>query len=440
MKQTKRKELLVPALPGGFRNNRKPPGIFKRLFEDSYLSGSQLYKLTEHMNSEHSRNIPGFLWNILCQLRAPAEISLLLTSAARRDVLEHFVTVERNKDQERSAFSASFENFDVPIDGGTLAQAIRTNHGGQGFFFDSKNQKFRHFSLRPHDFSIGKGRFMSESSSEPRQTVVIPLRSSDSDRVIGCIVIKGEDLRLKTKAFVMSAMTFFAGASRLLYSLVNGQLDPLTKLMRRTAFDFSLLLHAERFLRNPNNQKNHFSVVMSDIDHFKDYNDTYGHQKGDKVLVDVAGVTRSTTRSREGGHDLVARFGGEEFVILYDIDLEKALSAASRLRRNVHNETGVTCSYGIADAETTRYLLSQGMVDLEDLASKFDGFKDMPEAQRFSLIMVYLADKALYHAKETGRDRVAYARQVTPEEEVYATYESNPLEPTQETPGESTKE
>lgn len=482
-KQIKRKELLVPALPNGFRNDRKPPGVFKRMFIDSYLSGPQLYDLSAHMSSEHSENIPSFLWSVFSKLRKPTEISLLLTSPSRLEVLEHYVTVVRDekkyaetKGPRRNAFLTSYDAFDVPLfDGTTFAHAVHTNNGGHGFFFDSggiftrirnwfrpksvKKGIFRHFSLKTHDFSVGKGKFVNTTPSEPRQTVVIPLRSSDSDRVVGCLVVKGEDLRLKNKSFIMGAMTFIAGSSRLLFSLIKGQLDSLTKLMVRTAFDSSLLLHSERYMNTLTDEAidaeqvkhpeetidsirvrlsilktgRNFSVVMSDIDHFKQYNDTFGHQNGDKVLVDVAGVTRSTTRSREGEHDLVARFGGEEFIILYDVDVGRALSAASRLRRNVHDQTGVTCSYGVVDAETTEYLFSTDRVKLKDVADKFPGFTDMPEAQQFALKMVYLADKAMYHAKDEGRNRVAYARQVGEGESLYVTHESSPLEPTQET-------
>lgn len=434
-----KQDLLVPALPADFMNGRKPPSILKRLLVDRYLSGSQLYDLSEHMNSENSRNIPAFLWGVISKLRNVSHVSLFLTSLQRIDILEHYVTVDRTETVGKDSFSASFEQYNDAqiIEGNTLSQAIRVNHGGQGFFFDSKTGKVRNFSMRTHDFSIGISGFEVEDPLDFRHTAVIPLRSSDSDRVIGCLVFSGDDLRLENKFFVMSAMTFLAASTRLLYSLVNGQLDSLTKLMKRSVFESSLLSKTESYLRQPLDPSRKFSVIICDIDHFKLFNDKHGHQEGDRVLRDVATVTRSTTRAREGEYDLVARFGGEEFIILLDVDIGGALSAASRLRKNVFAETGTTCSYGVVDSDTVAYLLSRRMVNLEDLQRKFPDFDNGTEVQQFAQVAVYLADKALYRAKgkkdENGRNRVAYARQVQPGENIFTIHASSiPQEPTKE--------
>lgn len=118
------------------------------------------------------------------------------------------------------------------------------------------------------------------------------------------------------------------------------------------------------------------SVVMLDIDHFKRYNDTYGHVEGDRLLVRIADILLREIRSA----DHAFRYGGEEFLcMLPKTDLTMACEAAERLRRAVESEVGVTISLGVASYRET-------MAD-----------KD---------VLVNMADEALYRAKRKGRNRV----------------------------------
>lgn len=128
----------------------------------------------------------------------------------------------------------------------------------------------------------------------------------------------------------------------------------------------------------------HFAVLMVDIDHFKSFNDQYGHQVGDSVLTAVAGSLSDTAR----GTDFVARYGGEEFtVILTNATSENALAIAERFRRaieatvvNSDDQTlHVTASFGIACTDI------------------------MPDATCFDDILE-AADRALYEAKHAGRN------------------------------------
>ena len=115
---------------------------------------------------------------------------------------------------------------------------------------------------------------------------------------------------------------------------------------------------------------------MSDIDHFKRYNDTYGHLDGDKALCDVATIFSKVTRKT----DLVARYGGEEFVILVpDADLEQASKKAESIRLIVQNKTPVTISSGVAS------------------------YKRGGDTKEKLLLR---ADQALYQAKHSGRNRI----------------------------------
>jgi len=111
--------------------------------------------------------------------------------------------------------------------------------------------------------------------------------------------------------------------------------DPLTGILNRRALDEklrTLTLYNEH-------SKIPFSLIMIDIDHFKNTNDTYGHQTGDKVLIDMAALLDSFIRPG----DFVARYGGEEIaLLLVDTGLDEAFMIAERLRNSVENHQFTT--------------------------------------------------------------------------------------------------
>lgn len=158
--------------------------------------------------------------------------------------------------------------------------------------------------------------------------------------------------------------------------------DGLTKLFNHRYFQDAL----KREFTRSDRHRNPLSLALLDIDHFKRFNDTYGHQQGDVVLQELARTLRGQVRSL----DVVARYGGEEFaVIMPDAQPEVALRVAERLRAAVetHPVPGpsgplrVTISLGVASAPHA------------ELAT--------PAA------LIAAADRALYRAKELGRNRVA---------------------------------
>ena len=159
-------------------------------------------------------------------------------------------------------------------------------------------------------------------------------------------------------------------------------LDPLTKIFNRKCFDESLV----KAIAEAGTTGDPLCLVMVDIDHFKTFNDTFGHQTGDQVLRLVAMTLKSNTK----GRDIAARYGGEEFAaILPSTDLpnavllceniRKAIHAKELLKRSTNEKLGrITASFGVARLRST------------DTAAS----------------LIERADRCLYAAKHAGRNRV----------------------------------
>lgn len=173
-----------------------------------------------------------------------------------------------------------------------------------------------------------------------------------------------------------------ASANRMLQRIAI--LDGLTGIANRRYFDEVI---EEEWLRAIRDQTP-LSIIMIDIDYFKAFNDTYGHQAGDESLKTVAMVLKDTLKRPA---DMVARYGGEEFVaVLPETEIKGAVAIAEAMRLNIdalniphknsHNHGCITISLGAASI--------------------------IPERNTSSSILIAAADKALYRAKDKGRNRV----------------------------------
>jgi diguanylate cyclase (GGDEF)-like protein len=166
----------------------------------------------------------------------------------------------------------------------------------------------------------------------------------------------------------------------------NAEEDPLTGLLNRRGLDRNLNIILPYSIRN----KNIIALIILDIDHFKMYNDSYGHPEGDKCLKLVANVIKKTARRST---DIAARIGGEEFVVFIHGTKEmEPVQLAEKIRANVEalkikhspslGTAVVTVSVGVAS------MVPQNMECMSELYSK--------------------ADKALYTAKKHGRNVVVF--------------------------------
>lgn len=156
--------------------------------------------------------------------------------------------------------------------------------------------------------------------------------------------------------------------------------DEVTGVANRRALNDALRRETSRAVRH----KHPVSIVIVDIDHFKQVNDRFGHPAGDRVLHDLAQGMEVIVRS----HDIVGRYGGDEFAVLLPETAADGLRGfARRLMRWLHDET-----FAVDGGERLRVTLSAGGASLPVHAEKADD-------------LVRRADESLYRAKAAGRDR-----------------------------------
>lgn len=164
--------------------------------------------------------------------------------------------------------------------------------------------------------------------------------------------------------------------------------DPLTGLYNRRYLEETL----EREFRRAARANQKVSVIMLDIDHFKKFNDTYGHEAGDLILQKVASVIQKAVRAG----DIVCRYGGEEFtVIMPGLELAMASSRTELILKLVRH---LELDYG--------GLILKNLTVSAGIAAYPDHGQTWPE-------VIQIADQALFQAKKNGRNRIEIASQIT---------------------------
>jgi len=225
---------------------------------------------------------------------------------------------------------------------------------------------------------------LPDASYEVNSIICVPLFSNNKPYGVINIVNKSNDQKFsESDLYIITSI-----ANQISLILEKAKLyeqsitDGMTKLYIHRYFQARLdeeIIRARRY-------QSTLSLIMLDVDHFKSFNDTYGHQMGDVVLIGVADAMKSVIR---GNLDIPARYGGEEFaVVLPETDIDGAFRLADRIRSEISKKefmhdghvVHVTASFGVASyphhASTKPDLISH-------------------------------ADLALYKSKETGRNRVS---------------------------------
>ena len=241
--------------------------------------------------------------------------------------------------------------------------------------FSLKSPVFIIWEQRPYLFQFESNRPITSQANHMYQNITIfPLASLTGEVEQVCLVIYD---------------VTDEAVSRLGMQTLNSQLerisrvDGLTGLYNRRFWEEQFVMEFKRDKRSESPS----TLIMLDIDHFKKVNDTYGHPAGDEVIKTLAGILKKATRET----DIAGRYGGEEFaIILPDTPVANVEFVSERIRRLVEKCTVVYDEIDIS------FTISIGIA----------GFK---QTYRDSTQWLDTADKALYKAKESGRNRVILA-------------------------------
>lgn len=226
-----------------------------------------------------------------------------------------------------------------------------------------------------------------ESTRDVRTQLCVPLLAQGS--MLGTLVLLDDDVigaETRTAAIAAAEQISLAVANLRLQETLRTQSlrDPLTGLFNRRYLEVSLARDLNRAIRN--NQP--LAVLMLDVDHFKRFNDTHGHDAGDALLTQFGELLMASIRTE----DVACRYGGEEFtIVLQDADAALALDRAEDICRAVR-----TLRVGYRNQNVGPVTVSIGI-------ASYPQHGDSPEQ------LLRRADRALYAAKDSGRDRVCVA-------------------------------
>ncbi len=221
---------------------------------------------------------------------------------------------------------------------------------------------------------------MSEGFDTLRQTIA--RYRSERDRAMAALAMERDQLEQR----VLARTSELEEHRRELIRLTRT--DPLTGLANRRYFDDAKRLEERRARR----QGTPISLVMIDVDHFKAYNDRYGHAAGDRCLVRLAQLMREHCR-RAG--ELAVRLGGEEFALLLPGQGRlAAIELAQKLRQSLY------------EANLLHEGSPIGRVSVSIGCATWEPGCDLPLDEKLFDRLLSLADRRLYHAKHHGRNRV----------------------------------
>jgi diguanylate cyclase (GGDEF)-like protein len=201
-------------------------------------------------------------------------------------------------------------------------------------------------------------------------------------RKLGKIANEMVDDRKKQKEIILAYMNKLKSANKKLKD--KSDRDGLTGIHNRGYFDDALKKAWQDAVRH----EKPVSVGMIDIDFFKQYNDTYGHQMGDECLITIAACISSVMKRP---YDLAARYGGEEFVVLFpDTDSKGALKLAVMIQKSIAEQNIEHKASKVSSSLT----FSMGLATI------------IPDRETLPEIIIKKADDALYKAKKAGRNRI----------------------------------
>ncbi|MDC7236009.1 MAG: sensor domain-containing diguanylate cyclase [Spirochaetales bacterium] len=272
-----------------------------------------------------------------------------------------------------------FNNLELPLES---VQTLKRGEGISGKAIEENrivSMNMDQYPLRPE-----AERFKAKGVSE---LVSIPLRTADG--IIGAITMVYTEER--KNLFLDEDYVYYLGEqialvlqNAFLYEKVTklANTDPLTGLYNRRRM--MEILRKEYAIAMRGGRR--FTLVMADLDHFKDVNDSFGHDCGDEVLKQTSALFRKECRE----YDSLCRWGGEEFLLLFvDSDVSSTTGVLERVRKEMEHMK-LSC------IENRPVTLSMGVTG-------FDSHSSLEQ-------LIAKADDALYRAKKNGRNRIEYSR------------------------------
>lgn len=241
--------------------------------------------------------------------------------------------------------------------------------------------------------SLAYSSYFSSFNKKPASIAIIPMRRQG--RLIGCLNLgsfkadrfqpnMATDFIERLGSIIAICLENVINNERLTYI---GLTDPLTNVSNRRYVEQRMLEEIARARR----QRYSIACMYLDIDFFKQINDRYGHQGGDDVLKEVAKRIKNELRLS----DTLGRFGGEEFVVvLVNTNLHDAIQVAERIRKSIAGQDFV-----LSEAGTCQATISIGLTTIDE-NTNYDN------ATSIARDLVLRADRALYQAKNGGRNQV----------------------------------
>ncbi len=303
--------------------------------------------------------------------------SILLTCMGQMQLLMAGIFLKKGIGHENFALHRNYKGFEVDH---SIDYELEPDSDVIRFM----ENKFRCYTLSEIEEGVA-----NKSSLEILRllnpSLVVPLMSKG---VLNGIIILAD--RINSKDFTETEKEYLLDIASLagiaihnasLYEMATT--DMMTKLKIHHYFHTMLIEEINR----ANRLSRPLSIIMADIDHFKVLNDTYGHQAGDMVLINVAKIIRENIRQI----DVPSRYGGEEFsVILPGTEIHEALVVAERIRQNIEK------SIVLYDNRELRATISIGVAQYDQ------------DLDKTKTTLIERADKALYMSKRNGRNLVSF--------------------------------
>lgn len=303
--------------------------------------------------------------------------SILLTCMGQMQLLKAGIFLRKGIGYKNYTLHRNYKGFDVD-------HSVEYELAYDAKLVKTMEKKFMCYTIKQLEQLIKRDKSLTVLKRlEP--SLVVPLYSKGE---LNGIIILAD--RISDQEFTESEKEYLMNIASLAGVAINNArlyematTDLMTNLKLHHFFQTALMEERDRSIK----YARPLSLIMADIDHFKIFNDTYGHQAGDMVLKAVARIIKESVRPT----DITARYGGEEFaVILPKTDINEAIIVAERIRTNIRKEV-----IPWEDKELT-VRISIGI-------TQFDPHHDKENSD-----LVERADRALYISKNNGRDMISF--------------------------------